>query len=350
MCDPEYPDYCHDEAWFCNEINAQLSDKFPVDKNFTCVFTDSWSQTGHNIEDPLQQEHWRNETGILWDITTSREDTFGFMTIDDILEENARLKEENKWLNDVIRNNITQLTEMIQKNSENIQDNADNLEIVDGQVNMNSGQIEITNRRIDENKAYIERNTEDIGENTDIINKLHLAPIGTISAWVTKPSLKTGDDEKVDLPEGWVRCDGATIPEPSIWAGQLTPDLNGGKKFLRGSSDSEMLTMEDEKTKLPDHTHTDTSSASASATATAEPHSHSYQDTYLGDSNGCSMASGSYWCIKDITRETVQETVKVTVKVDVDVDIEVGGVENFDSFDDETRPTNMHVIYIMRVF
>ena len=130
-------------------------DKLHVDKNLTCVFTDSWSQTGHNVEDPLQQEHWVKETGILWDFTTSREDTFGFMTIDDILEENARLKEENKWLNDIITNNITQLTEMIQNNAEKIntnegnirhntetiQDNADNLGIVDLKVNSNSGQI-----------------------------------------------------------------------------------------------------------------------------------------------------------------------------------------------------------------
>ena len=96
VCDPEYPDFCQDEAWFCKEVNTQLRDKLHVDKNITCVFTDSWSQTGDNVEDPLQQEHWRNETGLLWEITTSREDTFGFLTIDDILEENARLKEENK--------------------------------------------------------------------------------------------------------------------------------------------------------------------------------------------------------------------------------------------------------------
>merc|ERR1712130_669917 len=179
VCEPEYPQYCKDEAWFCNDRNTQLREKLNVDKNLTCVFTDSWSQTGHNVDDPLQQEHWRNETGLLWEITTSREDTFGFMTVDDILEENARLKEENKWLNDVIRNNITQLTEMIQSNAEkintneeniqanagNIQDNADNLGIVDSKVNSNSGQIVSTNRRIDENKAYIEQNTANIDEN-----------------------------------------------------------------------------------------------------------------------------------------------------------------------------------------
>ena len=196
------------------------------------------------------------------------------LTIDDILEENARLKYENKWLNDVIRNNITQLTEMIQRNAEkinanegqiqdnvgNIQDNADNLGIVEVHVNSMDGDIVSTNRRIDENKAYIEQNTANIDENeikidenADIINKLHLAPIGTISAWVTKPMKETVEDEMVSLPEGWVRCDGATIPEPSVWAGQLTPNLNGEKRFLRGASDSEVLNLEEDQ--MQDHKH-----------------------------------------------------------------------------------------------
>ena len=150
------------------------------------------------------------------------------------------VKEENKWLNDVIRNNITQLLEMIQSNvgniqnnAGNIQDNADNLGIVDSKVNSNSGQIVSTNRRVDENKAYIDQNTANIEENRDIIDNVHLAPIGTISAWVTKPTKETREDEMVSLPDGWVRCDGATIPEPSVWAGQLTPNLNGEKRFLR---------------------------------------------------------------------------------------------------------------------
>merc|ERR1719249_206066 len=285
VCEPDYPQYCKDEAWFCNQTNSQLRDKLHVEKNFTCVFTDSWSQTGNNVEDPLQQEHWRNETGILWEITTGREDTFGFMTVDDILEENARLKEENKWLNDVIRNNITQLTEMIQSNAEkinknegnikdnagNIQDNADNLGIVDSKVNSNSGQIVSTNRRIEENKAYIEQNTQFIAENTEIIATLHLAPIGTISAWVTKPSKDTREDEMVSLPDGWVRCDGSSIPEPSVWAGQLTPDLNGEKRFLRGASDSAMLTLEEDQ--MQDHKH-----------GLDDPgHIHQYDDKYTVD-------------------------------------------------------------------
>jgi len=146
---------------------------------------------------------------------------------------------------------------------------------------------------------------------------------------VTKPTKETRDDEMVDLPDGWVRCDGATIPHPSVWAGQLTPNLNGEKRFLRGSSDLEMLTMEDEKTRLPDHTHNSKS----------KPHTHSYTDTYLSDQH-CDMASGSYWCIHGNSKTTGSTTV----------DVEVQGVSNHGEFDDETRPKNMHVIYIMRVF
>merc|ERR1719378_1388612 len=171
----------------------------------------------------------------------------------------------------------------IQDNAGNIQDNADNLGIVDSKVNSNSGQIVSTNRRIDENKAYIEQNTaiidenkikieqntQFIEENADIIATLHLAPIGTISAWVTKPSKETREDQMVSLPDGWVRCDGSSIPEPSVWAGQLTPNLNGEKRFLRGASDSEVLTMEEDQ--MQDHKHT-----------VSDPgHTHSYIDKYF---------------------------------------------------------------------
>ena len=66
-----------------------------------------------DIEDEVQQEHYQIETGILWDITIDRNSTFDFLTIDDVLEENAALKEEVKWLNDVITENITKLNEAV---------------------------------------------------------------------------------------------------------------------------------------------------------------------------------------------------------------------------------------------
>ena len=45
------------------------------------------------------------------------------MTIDDILEENARQRAEIKWLNDIITNNISQLAAQIAQNNEAISSN-----------------------------------------------------------------------------------------------------------------------------------------------------------------------------------------------------------------------------------
>merc|ERR1719500_1455895 len=172
VCDPDYPQYCKDENWFKNNINGVMHEKFGIEQNFTFVFTDSWSQTagppGYNTDDPLQQEHWQEEAGILWDITVSRDEPFNFMTIDDILEENARQRAEIKWLNDVITNNISELSAQIANNALEIQNNKDNDGLISGRVTMNEGNIVKTNRRVDENAAYLS-------------SSLH--PIGTILPW-----------------------------------------------------------------------------------------------------------------------------------------------------------------------
>ena len=140
MC-ANYPDSCKDEAWFRREINAQLKDKFGQDKNFTYCFTDSWSQTVGHIDDPVEQEHWAEETDKLWDVTTNRTSEFSFRTIDDILEENAAQKEQIRWLNDVITNNISELSDLIQKNQLLIQDNTDNIGLVRTDVFNNEAHI-----------------------------------------------------------------------------------------------------------------------------------------------------------------------------------------------------------------
>ena len=50
----------------------------------------------------------QNETWKLWDFADQNR-TFPFKTIDDVLEENQRLKEEVQWLNDVITTNISEI-------------------------------------------------------------------------------------------------------------------------------------------------------------------------------------------------------------------------------------------------
>ena len=83
---------------------------------------------------------------------------------DEVLEENQRLKEEIKWLNDVITNNITELAAMIAANSRDIssntdtitsnkleiQDNSDKIGIVSGRTTTNEAHIATTNLRLDE--------------------------------------------------------------------------------------------------------------------------------------------------------------------------------------------------------
>merc|ERR1719391_1437396 len=240
--------------------------------------------------------------------------------------------------------NIQGNAEKIDTNGGDIQDNADNLGIVDSKVNSNSGQIVSTNRRIDENKAYIEQNTVNIDENeikieqntanieenTDIISTLHLAPIGTISAWVTKPSKETREDKMVSLPDGWVRCDGSTIPEPSVWAGQLTPNLNGEKRFLRGASDSDVLNLEEDQ--MQDHKH-----------QVSDPgHTHDYNDKYTNNRDGPHDGPKDGEGIFDYDHDRTSDSSKTGITVN--------GVSSGYRSGSETRPKNMNVIYIMRVW
>ena len=115
-CYPDYPDLCRDEAWLEREINQQIRSKLGVEKNFTYIFADSWSQTsippGFNKDDEQQQEHWLEETNKLWQAATEREEAFQFKTINDIIEENNAVTEENARQ----KREITRLTGLIEDN------------------------------------------------------------------------------------------------------------------------------------------------------------------------------------------------------------------------------------------
>ena len=77
------------------------------------VFIDAWSQQPWNLADGRQQEAFGRETNKLWTFMEENE-LFEFRTVDDVLEENQQLKEENKWLNDIITNNITELRSILE--------------------------------------------------------------------------------------------------------------------------------------------------------------------------------------------------------------------------------------------
>ena len=134
----------------------------------------------------------------------------------------------------------------------------------------------------------------------------------------------------VDLPNGWVRCDGGTIPEPSIWAGHLTPNLNGEKRFLRGASDSEVLTMEEDQ--MQDHKH-----------QVSDPgHTHDYNDKYTNNVDGPKPGPKDGEGIFGEDHDSTSDSSHTGITVD--------GVSSGYRSGSETRPKNMNVIYIMRVW
>ena len=73
------------------------------------------------------------------------------MTIDDVLEENARCKEENIYLHNVIDDNITELYEGL---------------------NENKAQIVVVNSRVDQNILDLTENKAAISVNADHITDL----------------------------------------------------------------------------------------------------------------------------------------------------------------------------------
>ena len=179
------------------------------------------------------------------------------------------------------------------------------------------------------------------------MSALHLAPVGTISAWVPRPP----GGEAVELPEGWVRCDGATIPHPSIWAGRNTPDLNGEKRFLRGGADGEVLGLQEDQ--LQDHEHE--VSDPGHEHGLADPgHSHGYVDKYEGtpsDGHGGPEGIDNRDERFDKSHNSISSPATTGLSVDsTTTGLHVQGVSSSSRKGSETRPKNMSVIYIMKVW
>ena len=127
------------------------------------------------------------------------------------------------------------------------------------------------------------------------------------------------------------RCNGSVILAPSPWEGETTPNINGEERFLRGGVDS--VQLEKEEDSLQAHTHDISDSG----------HHHGYQDkvTQSNNDNGGNGYYGPHGNDKisdvDRTTNTGASNIKVT---------DVNGART----SDETRPKNIRVVYIMKVF
>merc|ERR1719402_481963 len=98
---PPPSQWCKNEDWIKTEIENQLLENFNINRKLTYAFMDSYSQSGvNNLGDEVQQHHWQEETGKLWREATTKNETFAFRNIDEILKQNKELVAENHRLSD----------------------------------------------------------------------------------------------------------------------------------------------------------------------------------------------------------------------------------------------------------
>jgi len=343
-------EHCHNEDWFKREFNKELQNRFGLSKIFTFAFMDSFSQSGPNKNDFIQQQHWVEETEKLWLEANGRNSTFDFLTIDDVLEQNAELKEENQRLNNIIDESIAALFEAV--NVLSIHDNQTDLRMENFELDLQE-----INSKVDENELIMEDSiralntvrvqanqtdgrVDNVEEDLEVIDntvneieneveKLSEFPIGSIIPWVMKV-MDDGGEDFVELPSGWMRCDGSIIPHGSIWEGKRVPNLNGEKRFLRGGLDEDVLKLEDDQ--IQDHVH-----------SINDPgHAHQYEDKYAFSLGVHTKHGSSHENFNDQTITGTSETKKTGISVT--------GVSDSARHGDETRPKNMNVVYIIRVW
>lgn len=159
------------------------------------------------------------------------------------------------------------------------------------------------------------------------------SPLGTITAWV--PRTNTSSD-MTELPAGWLPCDGRVINK-GPWVGGYTPDLNNNGHFLRGASQDKTLEMEEDQ--ILDHLHKDPGHSHANT-----PHTHDFKDNYP-DGPGGYLQRGSETTSHGHDGTTAEATISISSAT-----TNLGGISEGYRAGDETRPRNMKVMWIIRVW
>merc|ERR1711892_140738 len=263
---------------------------------------------------------------------------------------------------------------------------------VEGKVELNSGKVELNSEditdirmingrqdiMIDENGVNIFSNLQQIDINTAGVgyNGAHIGtldsqvsfiddtrpPIGTIIPWM--------GPNWMGLPAGWQRGDGAAILT-GPFKGNPTPDLNSAGLFLRGGSDSDIGSLQ--QATLQEHTHKDNGHKHVDNGHKHVDSGHSHKlDGGHGGSAGSGAypafierncdythtdkvvvktdASHSYYCV-----DTVWDTLSTTAHIQpaaASIQKANSGMEGVEgaSVGGETRPANMRVSYIVRIY
>jgi len=187
-------------------------------------------------------------------------------------------------------------------------------------------------------------------------------PLGTIIPWHRDMQIHPNSGNKYipQLPAGWVKCDGRKLKDPeSPFHGQVIPDLNGEGRFLRGAATSGEL----QDNQMQSHTHAD-----AGHTHEDEGHGHSIEDpghghkapTWNGQDGPYEVPRYGYSYDYDGAAPTTESTTGIEIekgsakilssKADLGEPVAMDGSSLGERVGNETRPINMSVIWIMKVY
>lgn len=208
------------EEWKMADMNRQLQEKFHLNKTFDAVFIDSWARQNFSLDDESQQIAYARETAKLWSLFSGLEG-FQFKTISDVLEELNQCKQEVDCLTGEIQDDLKELKTKVAALDNEDQElhmriNGNSLDIASLQDS--TFNLDQTTKFLQSNHSkdtsmlleHVQENTELIMGSIDEINQsmdaLHLAPIGSIIAWI--PKTDHSSIVQLEIPEGWIPCDG----------------------------------------------------------------------------------------------------------------------------------------------
>ena len=212
--------------------------------------------------------------------------------------------------------------------------------------------------------SFLTKTISHLNEEVDSLKKadrsrqedlLDSVPLGAILPWINKPTQDSLHQE--DLPVGFALCDGSLITE-GIWAGELTPDLTTTGKFLRGGNPSQLLDMEDSM--IQDHVHIDLghSHTDAGHTHADSGHQHDYYDSSKASSSGTAnretifkKGNDEQWYGWDRITEISYASIQTSYASLSNSTSGMSGVSTNSGVKagEEVRPTNMRVLFIMKV-
>ena len=158
------------ETGFLNDLNQFLADKFHLSLKLPGTFIDSFAKQSGNLGDQDQQVAFNRETSTLWDFSTAK-NMFMFRTVNDLLEDNQKLKGDIQCLNDVIAKEIADL----QKGLKQVSLDSDDMKM---EISILQEDKDIISSDVAANKELIDTNKELIDSNQASIENLHLAPLG----------------------------------------------------------------------------------------------------------------------------------------------------------------------------